>query len=94
MVDLTLISGFSNLLLVFIENWGFGASQSGDSVTSIPAGFVVVVFSNITLAKTHELLFIYNFPMMFHQNDTKLSSTRGIIGQTGILDPIKFWWVP
>ena len=28
----------SDFLLVFIENGGFGASQSGDSVTSIPAG--------------------------------------------------------
>ena len=29
----------SDLLLVFIETEGFGASQSGDSVTSIPAVF-------------------------------------------------------
>ena len=52
MVDLTLISGFFNLFIGFDWKWNFGASQSGDSVTSIPAVFVFFVF-NVTLMKKY-----------------------------------------
>ena len=46
MVDLILISCFFQFLCIFIGNWSFGASQSGDSVTSIPAGnFLLLLMS-------------------------------------------------
>jgi hypothetical protein len=51
MVDLTLISWFFRFCIGFttvIENVGFGVSQSGDSVTSIPAMFCLCHFCGKT----------------------------------------------
>ena len=89
MVDLTLISGSFYFSFVFIENEGFGASQSGDSVTSIPAGGFFLFMS---LLRKH--MIFCDFSMICRQNDRNLSSTRGTINKTGILDSIKFRWVP
>ena len=77
------------MLWVSIENDGFGASQSGDSVTSIPAGFFFVV--NVIFDEKHDF---YDFSMIRHSNESNLSSNRGTTYKTGILDPIEFWWVP
>ena len=32
--------------------------------------------------------------MIFIQNGNNLLLNRGTINETGILDPIEFWWVP
>ena len=50
MVDGGSISGFFDLLWVFIENEGFGASPLRTSVTSIPAGgffFISLLWENM-----------------------------------------------
>ena len=65
---------------------GFGASPVRTSVASFPAGGFFFVL-NVTFAEKHD------FSMIFLKNDYNLSSNRGTINETGMLDPIEFWWV-
>ena len=37
---------------------------------------------------------VYDCSMIFHQDDPNLSSTRGTINETGILDPTEFGRCP